>query len=80
MEIEQLVDETSDQVQSIATAAEEQSAASEEINMATDEIRRIDPDMPVLDVTAPLPPHMQQSWNLFGFEEADGLLEEDDLA
>lgn len=40
-EIEQLVDETSDQVQSIATAAEEQSAASEEINMATDEIRRI---------------------------------------
>ena len=39
-----------------------------------------DPAMPVLDVTAPLPPHMQQSWNLFGFEEADGLLEEDDLA
>jgi 23S rRNA pseudouridine955/2504/2580 synthase len=24
-----------------------------------------------LDVTAPLPPHMVQSWNLLGFEEAD---------
>lgn len=29
-----------------------------------------------LDVTAPLPPHMVQSWNLFAFDEADGL--EDD--
>lgn len=38
-----------------------------------------DPDMPVLDVTAPLPPHMVQSWNLFGFEEADGLIEEDEF-
>ncbi|MCJ8310504.1 MAG: RluA family pseudouridine synthase [Rhizobiaceae bacterium] len=38
-----------------------------------------DPNMPVLDVTAPLPPHMVQSWNLFGFEEADGLIEEDEL-
>jgi 23S rRNA pseudouridine955/2504/2580 synthase len=24
----------------------------------------------VLDVTAPLPPHMRQSWNLLGFDEA----------
>ena len=32
---------------------------------------------PMLDVTAPLPPHMVQSWNLFGFEEADGLQEDD---
>lgn len=30
-----------------------------------------------LDVTAPLPPHMVQSWNLFGFDEADGLVDED---
>jgi len=22
----------------------------------------------VIDVTAPLPPHMQQSWNLLGFD------------
>jgi 23S rRNA pseudouridine955/2504/2580 synthase len=22
----------------------------------------------VIDVTAPLPPHMQQSWNLIGFD------------
>jgi 23S rRNA pseudouridine955/2504/2580 synthase len=31
------------------------------------------PDGGVLDVTAPLPPHMQQSWNLLGFtvDEAD---------
>ena len=26
----------------------------------------------VIDVTAPLPPHMVQSWNLLGFNEADG--------
>lgn len=26
-----------------------------------------------LDVTAPLPPHMVQSWNLLGFDEADGI-------
>ena len=26
----------------------------------------------VIDVTAPLPPHMIQSWNLLGFDEADG--------
>ena len=38
-----------------------------------------DENMPDLDVTAPLPPHMVQSWNLFGFDEADGLVEEDDL-
>jgi 23S rRNA pseudouridine955/2504/2580 synthase len=25
----------------------------------------------VVDVTAPLPPHMVQSWNLLGFDEAD---------
>lgn len=37
-----------------------------------------DEGQPELDVTAPLPPHMVQSWNLFGFEEADGL-EEDDV-
>lgn len=29
-----------------------------------------------LDVVAPLPPHMQQSWNLLGFDEADGDLSE----
>jgi 23S rRNA pseudouridine955/2504/2580 synthase len=23
----------------------------------------------LLDVTAPMPPHMRQSWNLLGFEE-----------
>jgi 23S rRNA pseudouridine955/2504/2580 synthase len=28
------------------------------------------PDGGVLDVTAPLPPHMQQSWNLLGFDTA----------
>ena len=38
-----------------------------------------DPGQASIDVTAPLPPHMQQSWNLFGFEEADGL-DEDSLA
>ena len=38
-----------------------------------------DPDMPDIDVTAPLPPHMVQSWNLFGFDEADGLREDEDL-
>lgn len=32
-----------------------------------------DPGQPVLDITAPLPPHMVQSWNLFGFDEADGV-------
>ncbi|WP_243439313.1 methyl-accepting chemotaxis protein [Fundidesulfovibrio soli] len=36
-----LVNHTSDQVRSIATAAEEQSAASEEINRAVDDIRRV---------------------------------------
>jgi 23S rRNA pseudouridine955/2504/2580 synthase len=28
------------------------------------------PDGGTIDVTAPLPPHMRQSWNLLGFEEA----------
>ena len=28
------------------------------------------PDRGVIDVTAPLPPHMRQSWNLLGFDEA----------
>ncbi|BCH24860.1 pseudouridine synthase [Mesorhizobium sp. L-8-10] len=28
------------------------------------------PDAGVVDVTAPLPPHMRQSWNLLGFDEA----------
>ncbi|MEE9313083.1 MAG: RluA family pseudouridine synthase [Rhizobiaceae bacterium] len=36
-----------------------------------------DEDQPMIDVTAPLPPHMVQSWNLFAFEEADGLTDED---
>ena len=31
-----------------------------------------DPDWPrkngVVDVTAPLPPHMRETWNLFGFD------------
>ena len=30
------------------------------------------PDGCKIDVTAPLPPHMRQSWNLLGFEEASG--------
>lgn len=29
------------------------------------------PDGGTIDVTAPLPPHMVQSWNLLGFDEAD---------
>ena len=28
------------------------------------------PDRGVIDVTAPLPPHMRQSWNLIGLDEA----------
>jgi len=40
-EIVSLVASTSDQVHSIATASEEQSAASEEINRSVEEIRRI---------------------------------------
>ena len=27
------------------------------------------PDVGVIDVTAPMPPHMRQSWALLGFEE-----------
>ena len=34
---------------------------------------------PDIDVTAPLSPHMVQSWNLFGFDEADGLIDDDEL-
>ncbi len=30
------------------------------------------PDGGVIDVTAPLPPHMVQAWNLLGFDEAAG--------
>lgn len=36
-----------------------------------------DPGQPAIDITAPLPPHMQQSWNLLGFDEADGVNDED---
>jgi 23S rRNA pseudouridine955/2504/2580 synthase len=28
------------------------------------------PDKGVIDITAPMPPHMRQSWNLLGFDEA----------
>jgi 23S rRNA pseudouridine955/2504/2580 synthase len=34
------------------------------------------PDGGIINVTAPLPPHMVQSWNLLGFKEADAKLEE----
>ena len=30
------------------------------------------PDRGTIDVTAPMPPHMRQSWNLIGFDEASG--------
>ncbi len=30
------------------------------------------PDKGVIDVTAPMPPHMRQSWNLIGFDESSG--------
>lgn len=30
------------------------------------------PDKGVIDITAPMPPHMRQSWNLIGFDEANG--------
>ena len=30
------------------------------------------PDKGVIDVTAPMPPHMRQSWNLIGFDDASG--------
>ncbi len=36
-----------------------------------------DPNMPMIDVTAPLPPHMVQTFNLLGLEEADGVEPED---
>lgn len=31
-----------------------------------------------LRVTAPLPPHMVQSWNLLGFDQADGAIDDDE--
>ena len=34
------------------------------------------PDKGVIDVTAPLPPHMRQSWNLLGFDEASAETDE----
>ena len=43
-EIVQLIDLTSDQVRTIATASEQQSATSEEINMALEEVNRISND------------------------------------
>src|SRR5918995_555980 len=33
-------------------------------------IRIPHPDKGVIDVTAPMPPHMRQSWNLLGFDDA----------
>jgi len=30
------------------------------------------PDKGTIDVTAPMPPHMRQSWNLIGFDDASG--------
>jgi 23S rRNA pseudouridine955/2504/2580 synthase len=35
-------------------------------------IRIPNPGGGIIDVTAPLPPHMVQSWNLLGFDEASG--------
>lgn len=35
------------------------------------------PDGGLINVTAPLPPHMKQSWNLLGFDEADADKEEE---
>ncbi len=40
-----LVDATADQVRSIATASEQQSATSEEINKSIDEVSRISVEM-----------------------------------
>lgn len=37
-----------------------------------------DEHQPMLDVTAPLPPHMVQSWNLFAFDESDGVEVDED--
>lgn len=39
-------------------------------------IRIPHPDGGMLSATAPMPPHMVQSWNLLGFDEADGELDE----
>ncbi len=38
-----------------------------------------DEGQPILDITAPLPSHMVQSWNLFAFDEADGIPEDEQL-
>jgi len=35
------------------------------------------PDGGIVNVTAPLPPHMVQSWNLLGFKESDADMEEE---
>ncbi len=35
-------------------------------------IRIPHPDKGIIDVTAPMPPHMRQSWNLLGFDDANG--------
>ncbi|MBX3598620.1 MAG: RluA family pseudouridine synthase [Rhizobiaceae bacterium] len=35
------------------------------------------PDRGVIDVTAPLPPHIKQSWNLLGFDEASAEIQAD---
>ncbi len=40
-------------------------------------IRIPHPDGGMVDVTAPLPQHMQQSWNLLGLEEEDGIPEDE---
>ena len=37
------------------------------------------PDGDVLDISAPLPPHMRQSWAVLGFDEASGVEAEADL-
>ena len=35
-------------------------------------IRVPNPSGGIIDVTAPLPPHMVQTWNLLGLDESDG--------
>ena len=40
-------------------------------------IRFPDPSGRMIDVTAPLPPHMGQTWNTLGFDEAMGALDPD---
>ncbi len=38
-----------------------------------------DAGQPMLDITAPLPSHMVQSWNLFVFDEEDGMSLDEDV-